>query len=81
MRQGLLTAEAAYVANVDRANYWEFPRTDNQGRVTFPALIPGARYRISKFVQGQPVVLKEFVGESQKMLDLGKLTVEVPNDE
>jgi hypothetical protein len=81
MQLGTLSADAAYVANVDRANYWDSPRTDEQGRVTFPALIPGAKYRSITVVQGRQIVLKEFVGESGKTLDLGRITIEPPKEE
>jgi hypothetical protein len=81
MRMGILAADAAFVANVDRTNYWNFPVADGNGKVTFPALIPGARYRIITYFKGMPLVLKEFVGESQQTLDLGTLTIEIPKDE
>jgi hypothetical protein len=81
MRQGTLAADSAYMANVDRENYRGFPRTDDKGQVAFPALIPGANYRIYTFAKGRPVILKEFVGESGKTLDLGKITIEPPKEE
>jgi protocatechuate 3,4-dioxygenase beta subunit len=81
LRLGILAADAAYVANLDRANYWDRLRTDDDGRATFPALIPGANYRIITYTKGMPVILKTFVGESAKTLDLGKITIEVPKEE
>jgi hypothetical protein len=76
-----LTADAAFVANIDRTNYRSGPKSDSDGRITFPALIPGATYRISTFKNGRAAVLKDFVAESQKTLDLGKFVVAAPKEE
>ena len=81
MRLNSTAAEATYVQNVDRTNYRSAPQSDAQGRVTLPALIPGARYRIITYANGGPAILKEFVAESQKTLDLGKITIDVPKEE
>ena len=40
MRNGALSADADFVANIDRTNYSTGPKTDAAGRVTFPALDP-----------------------------------------
>lgn len=81
LNKGALAAETDFVANIDRLNYWPGPKTDANGRVTLHALIPGARYRITSYAKGRHVILKEFVAESAKTLDLGQFTVEVSKEE
>jgi RNA polymerase sigma factor (sigma-70 family) len=79
--QAMLTADAAYLPNVDRIHYWKAPLTDADGRVTLPALIPGALYRISDFstiddrdkgVQ----VRKDFSVKPGETIDLGDTLIE-----
>jgi hypothetical protein len=72
---GVLAGDSAYVVNIDRTNYRPGPKTDDQGRITYPALIPGARYRIVTYEKGAAIVLKEFVAESGKTLDLGRVVM------
>lgn len=42
-------ADQDFVSNFDRLHYWDGPRTDEQGRCAFPALIPGATYHLDVF--------------------------------
>jgi RNA polymerase sigma factor (sigma-70 family) len=70
-REGVLAADAGDLVNLDRYNYWGNVKTDAAGRVTFPALIPGATYRLRRFDKDNWVVHKEFVAESGKTIDLG----------
>jgi protocatechuate 3,4-dioxygenase beta subunit len=74
---GKLAADADFVANVDRMNYWPGPKTDEQGRVTFPALIPGATYRLETYKDGKPQVLEQFSVKSGESKDLGDVQLEV----
>ena len=79
----MLAADATYMPNVDRMHYWNGPFTDADGRITLPALIPGAWYRISdrstmndrdKGAQ----VRKDFTVKPGETLDLGDILIEKP---
>jgi RNA polymerase sigma factor (sigma-70 family) len=68
--RGELTADEGFVANIDRRNHWDGPLTDADGRVTFPALIPGASYRIEELDDPDHIVKCEFKAESGKTVKL-----------
>jgi hypothetical protein len=72
---GKLIAGAEYVASLDRVNHWNAPFTDARGRCTFPALIPGATYRVVDFDGNGSVVKKEFTVESGQTRELGDVTL------
>ncbi len=76
-RLGKLAADADFVSNVDRTNYHPWPQADDQGRVTFPALIPGATYRIDAYKNGDPLVLKQFSVQPGEHVELGDLSLEL----
>ncbi len=63
--------DAVWVGAGDPRHYGNGPRTDAEGRVTLPALIPGATYRLS-LSGGQA---RDFKPESGRDIDLGDLTV------
>ncbi len=67
---GQMAADADYVANIDRLNYRNGRPTDAEGRVTFPALIPGATYRIVEIGDKDDMVKCEFKAESGKTVKL-----------
>jgi RNA polymerase sigma factor (sigma-70 family) len=77
-----LTADAEYMANVDRKHYWSGPFTDAEGRITLVALIPGALYRITDFStvnENKGAQLrKEFTVKPGETLDLGDIVIEKP---
>jgi hypothetical protein len=73
--QGKFIADADFVANVDRLNYWKGPSTNSQGRITLSALIPGAKYRIVLSGPQNFVKPKDFTVESGKTTDLGDLSI------
>jgi RNA polymerase sigma factor (sigma-70 family) len=68
--KGELAADAEAVSNIDRVNHWDGPLTDKEGRVTFPALIPGATYRIVEVGDKENMVKCEFKAESGKTIKL-----------
>jgi hypothetical protein len=78
-----LAADSDFLVNIDRLHYWDFPRTDADGRITLPALIPGALYRISdESTAGVPdkgyQVRRDFTVKPGETLDLGDILIEKP---
>jgi RNA polymerase sigma factor (sigma-70 family) len=78
-----MAADAEMVANVDRKHYWNGPFTDAEGRITLPALIPGALYRIVDFStvndQDKGVqIRRDFTVKSGETLELGDIVIEKP---
>jgi RNA polymerase sigma factor (sigma-70 family) len=81
-----LTADATLTVNVDRKHYGrQTARTDAEGRIILPDLIPGACYRILDFstinVQGKGAqVRKDFTIKPGETLDLGDILIEKPQE-
>jgi RNA polymerase sigma factor (sigma-70 family) len=74
---GGLLADRGSLVNLDRHNYWDRLKTDANGRITFPALIPGATYQVERFEKNNYWVLhKEFTVESGKTVDLGEVVID-----
>jgi RNA polymerase sigma factor (sigma-70 family) len=81
-----LAADAAYLPNVDPKHYRSRgPQslvTDADGKITFPALIPGAPYRIVDWstanVEKGVQVRKDFTVKAAETLDLGDILIEKP---
>ena len=74
-----LSAEGAFLARIDAINYAQEPESDPQGRIAFPALIPGASYRIADLTTPSgPRVRKEFTVKPGETLDLGDILIERP---
>jgi hypothetical protein len=80
--QAALSADADFLANVDRKHYWEDPLADAEGRFTMVSLIPGALYRISDFStvnsEKGAQVRKEFTVKPGETLELGDVLIEKP---
>lgn len=81
--QSTLAADAAPLANVDRNHYSKRIVSDAEGRVTLPALIPGASYRISDFsTVNDPAkgvqARKDFTIKPGEVVDLGEILIENP---
>jgi hypothetical protein len=76
-RRGEMVADADYVSNIDRINYsFGSDATDAEGRITFPALIPGATYRIPLKTKDGVSTVKEFEVNGSQTIDLGDLVVD-----
>lgn len=77
MDRGELLADEDFVSNIDRVNYRPTRTTDKNGRIAYPVLIPGARYRFIAFDDGIARVAKEFVAASGENYDMGEIEIEV----
>jgi RNA polymerase sigma factor (sigma-70 family) len=80
-----LTADQAFLPNIDYKHYPNGPRTDTEGRVVLPDLIPGAPYRVSDWssvnVPDKGVQLrKDFTVKPGETVDLGDILVEKPGE-
>lgn len=75
-RKDLLSADTDFVGNVDRTNYHEMPKSDAEGNLVLPALIPGASYQILAARDRGLQIVKEFHAKAGKTLDLGDLVIE-----
>jgi hypothetical protein len=68
-------ADSMALVNLDRTNYSDKVKTDAEGHITFPALIPGATYRVARWEKDEWVPHKEFTVESGKTIDLGDIVI------
>jgi RNA polymerase sigma factor (sigma-70 family) len=72
-----LVADAAMTSNLDHERFGKL-KTDAEGRVTFPALIPGAQYRIiARQLEGPGMFLlpREFTARAGETIALGDINV------
>src|SRR5262249_26249425 len=67
-------ADSECLGNLDRLNYWDL-RTDAEGRVTLPALIPGATYRLRRWTGETWVTDRDFTVESGRTRSLPDLVM------
>jgi RNA polymerase sigma factor (sigma-70 family) len=81
-KAGRLLVEQAALSVIDPLNYGTGPVSDGQGRVTLPALIPGASYRIYDSTTlggaGSRPIRKEFTVKPGETLGLGDIWIEKP---
>ncbi len=81
-KSGVLLAHEAPLPAVDPINYEPNPVSDAQGRITFPALIPGASYRIIDRTPFRgpdgPQVRKDFTVKPGETIELGDIMIEKP---
>jgi RNA polymerase sigma factor (sigma-70 family) len=81
-KNGAVLADQVMMRAIDPINYAARLTSDANGRVTFPALIPGATYRITdRTTARSPTgaqLLREFTLKAGEMLDLGDILIEKP---
>lgn len=72
-------ADETLVSNLDRVNYqlMDSLTTDAEGKIDFPALIPGATYRFRKIVDGHPIVVDQFMVQPGEAHDIGDVKIEL----
>ena len=73
-----LAGQEAGLSQIDSINYLKPPVSDAQGRISFPALIPGATYRMSDFSARPSQLRKEFTVKPGETIDLGDILIEKP---
>ena len=71
------------MTSVDPVNYPNELIPDADGRITLPALIPGATYRVLDYtaaIRGQtgPEIRKEFTVKPGETVNLGDIRIEKP---
>ena len=81
-KDGTTLADEDSLTSIDPINYPKDPASDAQGRIVFPALIPGATYRIidrtTIRTPNGPQLRKEFTVKPGETLDLGDILIEKP---
>ncbi len=81
-KEDLPYADEGPLFQLDRRNYGTGPASDARGVVAFPALIPGASYRIVDNTPtsggGDPEVRKEFTVKPGETLELGDILIARP---
>jgi hypothetical protein len=65
-----VSSDEDFVANFDREHYWHQRKAGADGRCTFPALIPGATYRLPIFNKLGDWDEKDFTVKSGETLEL-----------
>ncbi len=77
-----LFADTAALYELDPVNHTIDIQSDTQGRVTFPALIPGATYlvvdRSAFYAGGEPEMRKEFTVKPGEAVELGDILIAKP---
>ena len=64
---------------IDPMHYSNGPVSDAEGRITFPALIPGATYSVRTGPRGRPATFhKDFTVKPGETLDLGDVPIDKP---
>ena len=76
-----LTADGDFLSRIDPDHYNDLV-SNAEGRVTFPALIPGATYRVNDMTAdnepGGRKTRKLFVATAGESIELGDIVIEKP---
>jgi hypothetical protein len=73
-----VSATVATLNGIDLSHYADGPISDSLGRITFPALIPGATYRRTPRNAQEASSNTEFTVRPGETLDLGDILIEKP---
>ena len=76
MKSNAITADAAFISNIDQANHSRPEKSDERGELTVAALIPGATYQVCTFSKRRSALSKEFQAIDKQTIDLGDIVVE-----
>jgi RNA polymerase sigma factor (sigma-70 family) len=79
--KGRPSADQDYLYRVDPTHYVDGIVSDDRGRITMPALIPGATYRFYDRSQDDtisPLLRKEFVARTGEVIELGDIVIAKP---
>jgi RNA polymerase sigma factor (sigma-70 family) len=72
-------ADLDALSAIDPINYANPPTSDAEGRIAFPALIPGATYIVRTFTANRRLLFhKEFTVKPGETIDLGDIQTEQP---
>jgi hypothetical protein len=87
VRAEALAADEAALTRIDPVHYRTAPVADAQGRLTLPALIPGATYRITdrsavvaRDAGDGPQVRREFAVGPGENVELGDVLIQKPGE-
>ena len=79
--QGELAADSDYVSRIDMARYADL-RSNAQGRITLPSLIPGATYRVHDMTTAEEAGGRKtrtmFIAGASQAIELGDVLIEKP---
>jgi hypothetical protein len=80
LRAGALAADEDHLGRIDPIHYGGGWIADAQGRITLPALIPGASYRIiDRTARGDgPQIPREFTVGPGEAVELGDVLIQKP---
>ena len=73
-----MSANVSTLNGIDPIHYADGPMSDTLGRITFPALIPGATYRRTPRNAQEASSNTEFTVRPGETLDLGDIVIERP---